>query len=155
LNQMKAFNLNAQIPLPSFEDIRKILQFWFDQQDKWFYFETGSIQSGSTSESEVPNPLHTHTITSREIRSETHQYIQNRIVGKIFDVILYPPSLLLQDVLVFKVNIERISTRLISKGKRDKYGLVFSQITYFEPINDVESFLEKDTRITRRKHSDN
>ena len=38
--------MNTQIPLPSFDDIRRILNFWFDQQDKWFYFETGMFQTG-------------------------------------------------------------------------------------------------------------
>ena len=142
--------MNAQIPLPSFEDIRKILQFWIDQQDKWFYFETAIIQSGSTGESEVPNPIHTPVRTSWSKSSETNQYIQIRIVGSINDVVSYPPSLLLRDVSVFTVSLiyDRQTTKLVSIEKRDKYGLVFSQITYYEPIDDVESFLKGDARVT-------
>lgn len=142
--------MNAQIPLPSFEDIRRILQFWIDQQDKWFYFETAIIQSGSTGESEIPNPLHTHVRTSWATRRETNQYIQTRIVGNINDVVSYPPSLLLRDVSVFTVSLayERQTTSLVSIEKRNRYGLVFSQITYYEPIDDVESFLKGDARVT-------
>jgi hypothetical protein len=35
------------MPIPTFEDIRKILQFWIDQQDKWFFFEGPLEDSGS------------------------------------------------------------------------------------------------------------
>lgn len=142
--------VNVQIPLPSFEDFRKILQFWIDQQDKWFYFETAIIKSGSTGESDVPNALRTSTKNSTAKRSETNQYIQARIVGSINDVVLYPPSLLLQNVSVFKVRLTygEQTSRLVSREKRDKYGLVFSQITYYEPIDNVESFLMGDVRVT-------
>jgi len=141
--------VNAQIPLPSFEDIRKILQFWIDQQDKWFYFETAIIQSGSTGESEVPNPIHTPERTSWAKSSEINHYMQTRIVGSINDVVSYPPSLLLRDVSVFTVSLiyDRRTIKLVSIEKRDKYGLVFSQITYYEPIDNVESFLKEDARI--------
>ena len=36
--------MQTQIPLPTFEDNIKLLQFWIDQQDKWFYFETDIVQ---------------------------------------------------------------------------------------------------------------
>lgn len=126
-----------------------MFQFWIDQQDKWFYFETAIIPSGSTGESEVPNPLHTRTITSWTTSNETNQYIQTRIVGSINDVVSYPPSLLLRDVSVFTVSLiyGRQITRMVSIEKRVKYGLVFSQITYYEPIDDIESFLTGDSRI--------
>lgn len=143
--------MNAQIPLPSFNDIRKILQFWIDQQDKWFYFETQLIQSRSTGVSDVPNPLHNTTRVSWSRSSETMHYIQTRIVGKIYDVVSYPPSLLLSEVSVFTVDdiFDQRSAILVSFEKREKYGLVFSQISYYEPINDIELFLEKDPRVIK------
>jgi hypothetical protein len=39
------------------------------------------------------------------------------------------------------------SGEIVSNEKRDRYGLVFSQITYYEPINDIDSFLEQDQRM--------
>ena len=110
--------INTQIPLPSFEDIRKILQFWIDQQDKWFYFETEFILSGSTGESEVPG-LRTSSIPAFASRRETNQYIQTRIVGIISDVISYPPSLLLKNVSVFTVSLVRGAKRITDGQQTD------------------------------------
>jgi hypothetical protein len=144
--------INAQIPLPSFEDIRKTLQFWIDQQDKWFYFETGIIQSGKTGETEVPG-LHTGSIPSLARRRESNQFVQTRIVGNINDIISYPPSLLLSNVSIFTVSIDyqwqRQYSRQESIEKRDKYGLVFSQISYYEPIDNIELFLKQDKRVNK------
>jgi hypothetical protein len=141
--------MNPQIPLPSFEDIRKILQFWIDQQDKWFYFETAIIHSGSTGQSEVPNPLQRPYASPWSRSSEINEFIQARIVGCIKDVISYPPSLLLKDVSVFTVCLTNglQYMNLISIEKRNKYGLVFSQITYYEPIDNIEEFLVSDARV--------
>jgi hypothetical protein len=84
--------MNSQLPFPSFEDIRNILSFWLDQQDKWFYFETEKLISGSVgsvfhwppSLEGIPSPL--------DDTKESIQYIQTRIVGKIRDVLSFPPS---------------------------------------------------------------
>ena len=63
--------MNAQIPLPSFGDIRKILQFWIEQQDRWFYFEIGTIQSGSTSEKDLsPQYFYAKHIHRKDIENE-------------------------------------------------------------------------------------
>ena len=139
--------MNAQIPLPSFEDIRKILQFWIDQQDKWFYFEIGTIQIGSTSQREHfrQGPF----APPHDRGSEIHQFVQSRIVGKIRDIISYPPSLLLTDVTSFtvKITFELQEIDVIKVENRKKYGLVFSQITYYEPIDDVNLFMAEDPRV--------
>ena len=141
--------MNAQIPLPSFEDIQKILGFWIDQQDKWFYFETGAIQSGSTGEIQNPPKNISRSSPTWDKINETFQYTQSRIAGKIYDVVSYPPSLLLQDVTVFTVNLTvgNNNVDVLNIEKRNRYGLVFSQITYYEPIDNVESFLKDDPRI--------
>lgn len=136
--------------MPSFEDFQKLLQFWFDQQDKWFYFETEVIQSGVSGESKVPNQLRNTTRYSLSTSHQISKFIQTRIVGKIYDVIFYPPSLLLRDVKVYVVKItyngsEKLS--LVSFEERERYGLVFSQITYYERIKEVEHFLKSDNRI--------
>ena len=81
--------------------------------------------------------------------SEIHQFVQSRIVGKIRDVIPYPPSLMLTDVTSFtvKITFEYQKIDVINVENRKKYGLVFSQITYYEPIDDVDLFLAKDPRV--------
>ena len=142
--------MNPQFPIPSFEDIRKILQFWISQQDKWFYFETNLLQSGVSGEEQAPNPLHNLATIALSTSKQTNYYLQDRIVGKIQDVVSYPPSLLLTDVVITTVHFSyewKLSTSIVSKEERDNYGLVFSQITYYEPIQDVESFLSNDIRI--------
>ena len=35
--------------MPTFEDIRKALAFWIDQEGKYFYFETPSEEAGERS----------------------------------------------------------------------------------------------------------
>lgn len=148
---MEGTQINAQFPFPSFEDIRRLLQFWLDQQDKWFYFEGAILQSGSTGEVEAPNPLHIQTTVYISRRDETVHYLQTRIVGKIGDVVSYPPSLLLHDAVVFTARLSyqrRFSTSIVSKETRRRYGLVFSQITYYEPIDDYEKFLAQDPRVS-------
>jgi hypothetical protein len=148
--QGKAHNsMNAQIPIPSFEDIRKLLEFWINQQDKWFYFETETIQTGISGRTQyAPQNIARHTSAWDE-RNETLQYSQSRIVGKIYEVVSYPPSLLLQDVTVFTVNLlyDRPKFDIVNLEKRKKYGLVFSQITYYEPVEDIETFINIDIRV--------
>ena len=142
--------MNFQLPIPSFEDIQKSLQFWIDQQDKWFYFETAVVQSGSFSQSEIPNQLRAQTRTSMSTSRQISKYVQTRIVGRIYDVVYYPPSLLLSDVGVSTVTLtydgsEDVS--VVSSEDRERYGLVFSQITYYEPIKNIEAFWKKDKRV--------
>ena len=72
---------SLQLPLPSFEDIRKILQFWIDQQDKWFYFETAMILSGSTGQSDAPHIQRSRADIHWSRSSEINEFIQTRIVG--------------------------------------------------------------------------
>lgn len=143
--------MNVNLPFPTYEDIRKALQFWVDQQDKWFYFETAASQNRSWGQTEVPNPLQQRTMTSHSYREETIYYLQTRIVGKIGDVIEFPPSLMLNDAEAFTVEFSRsqsyTNTRIVAKESRDKYGLVFSVITYYEPVGDYEAFIEEDQRV--------
>ncbi len=144
--------MNAQIPIPSFEDIQKLLKFWIDQQDKWFYFETETLQTGSSGRTQTaPKILARHASVWEEI-NQTFQYSQSRIVGKIHDVVFYPPSLLLHDTTVFTVNIflDQQKADVINIEKIKKYGLVFSQITYYEPIEDIQFFLSSDIRIKNK-----
>lgn len=143
--------MNAQIPLPSFDDIRKILEFWISQQDKWFYFETGIVQSGSAGEIQnAPRNVASYS-PAWDKMNETFQYTQWRVVGKIYDVVSYPPSLLLEDVTVLTVYLtfKRQGADIVKKEKRNKYGLVFSQITYYEPIDDIETFIKNDSRVNK------
>lgn len=143
--------MNVQIPLPSFEDIQKLLGFWIEQQDKWFYFETETIQIGVTGKIQnAPKNVARHVFTRQEV-NETYQYSQTRIIGKIHDVVSYPPSLLLQDVTVFTATLEyeHQKENFINIKKRKKYGLVFSQITYYEPIEDIDYFINNDDRVKR------
>ncbi|MEW6086402.1 MAG: hypothetical protein AB1607_17595 [Chloroflexota bacterium] len=145
------------IPLPSFEEIRKILNFWIDQQDKWFYFEGDKMQTGSEGRvTHSPPPL-ARTSSPWDDKRETIQYIQSRIAGRIKDVVPYPPSLLLDDVFVFTAlfSIDNLNGYVISRERRNAYGLVFSQITYYEPIQDLEAFLQKDARIKYEEKDSN
>jgi hypothetical protein len=142
--------VNSQFPLPSFEDIRKIFEFWTDQENKWFYFEIGSIRSGSKIISEVRNMNNVIGGVAFNRNDEISIFLQDRIVGKIHDVVTYPPSLLLEDATVFTTKMEydkQNTNTLVSTEKRNRYGLVFSQITYYEPVNDIISFLSNDKRI--------
>ena len=137
-------SVSAQFPLPSFEDIRKILEFWFEQEHKWFYFETNAIESSSVSSTQTSNTV---------LMSSTYEdkwYAQTRIAGKIFDVVTYPPSLYLENASVITVELRFRSPdkRILTRDVRTKYGLVFSQITYYEPIDDIETFLRSDPRVT-------
>lgn len=143
--------MNAQIPFPSFEDIRKLLGFWIDQQDKWFYFETETIQIGTSGRTQyAPNNIARHASTWDEI-TESFQYRQARIIGKIHDVVSFPPSLLLEDATVVTVNLlhDRQKPDVVDVEKRKKYGLVFTQITYYEPIDDIANFIKNDIRIKK------
>ncbi|MCK6581941.1 MAG: hypothetical protein L6Q49_02460 [Anaerolineales bacterium] len=141
--------MNAQFPIPSFDDFRKLFEFWFDQQNKWFYFETESLQTGITAKTDHSPKNVVYAFNNTR---ETYYYNQNRIVGKIHDVVSFPPSLLLQDVSVFTVelNFEYQVESLLNKENREKYGLVFSQITYYEPIEDIELFLKNDKRVKKK-----
>jgi hypothetical protein len=144
--------MNIQLPIPSFEDIRKLLQFWIDQQDSWFYFEEVARQSGSTGEAQAPNPLHSGTGLQFSFQDQTIEYIQTRIVGKVGDVVTYPPSLLLIDAQVFTALLsyrKGLNTSIVSSEVRPKYGLVFSQIAYYEPIEKPSLFLRKDPRVSQ------
>ena len=112
--------MGAQFPLPSFEDIRKTLQFWIDQQDKWFYYENELILSGTSEDSGLVN----------------YSFAQTRVVGKIHDVISYPPSLLLKNTTVHYVEVVEIGriARIVSPEKRAKYGMVLSQVAYYHSL---------------------
>jgi hypothetical protein len=145
-------------PFPSFDDIRKLLHFWFDQQDKWFYFEIELIQIGTEGEKEINRPivygnpkyLDIHLPKTQKNAQIIH-YVQDRIVGRIHDILPYPPSLLLYDVSIFTISLAYrdsiLTTNIISKEERESYGLVFSRISYYEPIKKVEAFLKEDVRI--------
>ena len=146
--------MNAQLPIPSFEDIRKALQFWIDQQDKWFYFEGAASQSGAEAESQTPNPLHSHSMVDTSTREETIYYLQPRIVGKIGDVVSFPPSLLLHDATVFTTLLSYRwgpRTSIVSKESRSRFGLVFTQITYYEPLDDHDAFIARDPRVSPKE----
>jgi hypothetical protein len=143
--------MSVQLPIPSFEDIRKILQFWIDQQDKWYYFEGIPSESGITGEARVPNPLHSRAMMDTSTEKRTVHYLQTRLVGKIGDVVSYPPSLLLLDTRVFTALVSYdfdLRTSIVSQELRPKYGLVFSQITYYEPVEDLSTFLSEDPRVS-------
>jgi hypothetical protein len=145
---------NVQLPFPSFEDIRKALQFWFDQQDKWFYFEVGLVQGGTSGRAQSPNPIHDHALWTFTESQQTIQYRQTRLVGRIRDVVSFPPSLLLSEAEVLTVDMTFFGASqgewIVASEKRERYGLVFSQITYYEPINDIESFRQEDPRVKRK-----
>ncbi len=99
----------------------------------------------------MPNPLQQRTMSSRSYRDETVYYLQTRIVGKIGDVVEFPPSLMLNEADVFTAEFSRgqsyTNTKIVEEEKRTKYGLVFSVITYYEPIDDYEVFIDEDQRI--------
>lgn len=141
--------MNTQIPIPSFDEIRKILNFWFDQKDKWFYFETEMFQIGINGDIQKTNVPYGKTY--RDITNEIFQYSQSQIVGKIYDVIEYPPSLFLQDVTVFTINIDSNNRKgdVVDVEKRKQYGLVFSQISYYEPIEEINIFILEDPRVKK------
>ena len=145
----------ASLPFPTFDDIRKILNFWIDQQGKWFYFETATLKAASYSEGNKFSPFQSIPTTSYESSRESFNYIQDRIVGRISDVIPYPPSLLLQETSIFTVHldVDQGTKRLVNVEERETYGLVFSQITYYEPIKNVEAFLQDDPRVSKQKKS--
>lgn len=142
--------------LPSFEDIRRYFQFWFDQQDKWFYFETHPTDYGETSSSHKPggymgrhgSSSYTSTIPKR---------FQERIVGRISDIVPSPPSLMSIDGEIRTVRIKPPRrpekeiipvVELVESREPVKFGLVFSRITYYEPIknSEIDKFKESDPR---------
>jgi len=143
--------MNSQIPIPfpSFDDIRKLLQFWIDQEDKWFYFELGMIQIGIAGEIAKTDLIRGGFGGNKDKTNETIQYSQSRIIGKIFNVVEYPPSLLLHDVTIFTAYLlwGNASHFIKNIEKRNQYGLVFSQITYYEPVENIEIFISKDSRV--------
>lgn len=144
--------MSSQLPFPSFEDIRRILNFWIDQQDKWFYFETAMLESGTMGRVLHFPPTLADTPSPFDDSQESTQYAQSRIVGKIGDVLPFPPSLLLDDASVFTVivSFDGLTNRAVNVEERKKYGLVFSQIAYYEPIPDIALFLEEDPRVRRK-----
>ena len=139
------------LPFPSFEDLRKMFQFWIDQQDKWFYFETAGLRNRSDGGSEVPDTRRFANPITYSRRTETVYYSQSRIVGMIGDVINYPPSLMLHDakiiIVEFNQSVHDPGTGFISEEGRSRYGLVFSQIAYFEPVEDEVLFMSSDPRV--------
>lgn len=143
-------SLSAQLPIPSFDDLQKHLSFWLDQKDKWFYFEGEMLHIASHSET-TNAPVNTsRTTPTQDETKEFHTYIQQRIVGKIHDIVSFPPSLLLQNATTYvaELNFKYQQAAFVSsKDTRVKYGLVFSQITYYEPIEDIEVFIKNDSRI--------
>ncbi len=130
-------------------DMRKILNFWFDQRKKYFYFETAILKASSHSERQRAQRFGRYFPASPEYREEIIDYFQDRIVGRISEVVPYPPSLLLHDISIFTVRLENNSEtiKIEKKEMRQAYGLVFSQITYYEPIMNIEDFLREDPRI--------
>jgi len=141
--------MSVSLPIPSFDDIQKLLSFWIDQEHKWFYFENEIFQIASHGEI-INAPINTsRVVSSRDETNEIHTYSQSRIIGKICDVVSYPPSLLLEDVTVYTFHLTPINrkTSIENKEKHNKYGLVFSQITYYEPIDNIEAFMKSDNRI--------
>ena len=148
-------NMNPQIPIPSFDDIRKLLHFWIDQQDKWFYFELGMVQIGISGETSRTDTMGMgYSTGGNDKTKETIQYSQSRIVGKIHNVVEYPPSLLLHDVTIFTANLlwGNESHFMKSIEKRNQYGLVFSQITYYEPVENIDLFISNDIRVQKMRN---
>ena len=144
--------LPFQLPFPSFEDFRKYFSFWLDQQDKWFYFETEKLISGSAGRVMHLQPALAGLPSPLDDTQESTQYAQSRIVGKIQEVLSFPPSLLLTNTSVFTVLIsfDGSKDRIVNLEGRKEYGLVFSQITYYEPIHDVAVFLQEDSRVKHK-----
>jgi hypothetical protein len=135
------------------DDMRKILNFWFEQRKKYFYFETAALKVLSHSERQRTERTGYVLPASTDYREEVVDYFQDRIVGRISEVVPYPPSLLLHDVSIFTLRLEiNYGTQKIEKSeKRESYGLVFSEITYYEPIENVEEFLRDDPRILNKR----
>ena len=50
--------------------------------------------------------------------------------------------------LTVQIDYEESSHQVKLKKERKKYGLVFSQITYFEPIDYYVYFMNNDDRVT-------
>jgi hypothetical protein len=142
--------------MPNFqtsEEMRKILNYWFDYRKKYFYFETGTLRVASHSERHRTERTGYVFPPSEDHKEEVVDYFQDRIVGRISEVVPYPPGLLLHDTSIFTVRLEiNYGTQKIEKSeKRQTYGLVFSQITYYEPIDNVEEFLRDDSRILNKR----
>jgi hypothetical protein len=131
------------------DDMRKILNFWFDQRKKYYYFETATLKVASHSERQRTERSGYVLPASTDYREEVVDYFQDRIIGRISDVVPYPPSLLLHDTSIFTVRLEiNYGTQKIENHeKRPSYGLVFSQITYYEPVENIEEFFRDDSRI--------
>lgn len=135
------------------DDMRKILNFWFEQRKKYFYFETAALKVASHSERQRTERTGYVLPASTDYREEVVDYFQDRIVGRISEVVPYPAGLLLHDASIFTVRLEiNYGTQKIEKSeKRESYGLVFSEITYYEPIENVEEFLRDDPRILNKR----
>ena len=135
------------------DDMRKILNFWFEQRKKYFYFETAALKVVSHSERQRTERTGYVLPPSTDYREEVVDYFQDRIVGRISEVVPYPPGLMLHDSSVYTVRLEiNYGTQRIEKSeKRESYGLVFSQITYYEPIDAVEEFLQNDPRLLNKR----
>ena len=144
--------------MPTFEDIQKLMSFWSEQQDKFYYFEIESVESGERVEDE---PIWTvrSSIPLPESRTQevTRYRIQERIVGKIKDVLFFPPSLLLTDVSirVTELTLQRNEKPLVTTldtQEQDTYGLVMSRIHYFERIGpkDPKQFMEEAHRWAQK-----
>lgn len=101
--------LPFQLPFPTFEDFRKYLSFWFDQQDKWFYFETEKLISGSAGRIMHMQPTLAELSSPLDDTQESTQYAQLRIVGQIQDVLSFPPSLLLNLSCYLPKEVDRAS----------------------------------------------
>lgn len=143
--------ISLPLPFPTFDDFRKYFNFWIDQENKWFYFETTALKVASNTERDVEDPNHRPLFgTTTEHSRESVEYVQDRIVGHISDIVSFPPSLLLKDTSIFSVRLDVLqgTKELLKVEKRQTYGLVFSQITYYERIENEEQFLKDDPRIS-------
>lgn len=147
---IKSLISNLFRPMPTFEDVRKMLSFWFDQQDKYYYFETDSIDAG---EFQKEMPVFSNSPLKGSTTSVNRHRIQEQIIGKIHDILTYPPSIVLTDVTVEFVDIEysplgKPHSSKITLETQDSYGLVLSRIKYFEKISPQTSdeFMETSSR---------
>lgn len=136
------------------DDMRKILNFWFEQRKKYYYFETATLKVATHSERQRAERTGYVLPAATDYREEVVDYFQDRIVGRVSEVVPYPPGLMLHDTTIFTVRLEiNYGTQKIEKSeKRPSFGLVFSQITYFEPIENVEEFLRDDTLVLNRRN---
>ena len=114
-----------------------------------FLIETEKWKSGSQSSAvHFPSVIEGSPSAMDDSREST-QYTPLRIIGKIQDDLSFPPSLLLKRVSIFTVSVsfDNLTGRVINIDERKEYGLVLSQITYYEPIHDIALFLRDDSRV--------